>query len=100
MSDTPRICIHGSLRRQCETCELADRLEEVEADNLTLREALADILSCFERGEFVRDTSWDGGDDWAVRAMKPLATLVKAQKLVSALDTPPAEAYKTEEPGG
>lgn len=27
----PGVCIHGGLRRQCETCDLADRLEVAEA---------------------------------------------------------------------
>lgn len=34
MSDdtTARVCVHGGLRRQCEACDLADRLEVAEAE--------------------------------------------------------------------
>lgn len=40
MSDTPRpgICIHGSLRRSCETCDLAERLEACERERDEARE--------------------------------------------------------------
>lgn len=30
--DDPRVCHHGGLRRQCEACDLAERLEIVERD--------------------------------------------------------------------
>ena len=36
----PGICIHGGLRRRCETCDLADRLEVAESQLAALQEAL------------------------------------------------------------
>ena len=40
-----RICIHGGLRRQCEPCDLADRLEQAEADLASVRAQLAEVIS-------------------------------------------------------
>ena len=51
------VCIHGALRRQCETCDLAEQLEALEARCKALERAahLADLLwreaSKVERGD-------------------------------------------------
>ena len=40
MTDRPGICKHGGLRRCCETCDLADEVDRLTAENEWLREAL------------------------------------------------------------
>lgn len=37
VSDQKRVCLHGSLRRQCEPCDLAERLEAAEAEIARLK---------------------------------------------------------------
>ena len=42
MSDTPQVCKHGSLRRVCETCDLAEDVVRLERE---LAEARKDALA-------------------------------------------------------
>ena len=41
----PAICLHGSLRRQCEACDLADRLEAAESSLATLRTQISRLMA-------------------------------------------------------
>lgn len=41
---SPAVCVHGTLRRRCEACDLADRLTAVEQQRDALGTALREIL--------------------------------------------------------
>lgn len=60
------VCIHGSLRRSCETCDLAERLDQAERER---DEALGLLRECrpwVSRG--LMDHPAPTTDDWAVLA--------------------------------
>ena len=65
------ICIHGGLRRQCEPCDLANRLEQAEAEAATLRSALEQASRCvhaFARTSYLSDAMCVSNDlDLTVR---------------------------------
>lgn len=44
MLEDPRVCFHGGLRRACEICDLADRLETAEALLERFRETVRDNI--------------------------------------------------------
>ncbi len=51
------VCIHGALRRKCETCDLADRLDAAEARVKALEkvaEAAKKLLADLEIGDDAR----------------------------------------------
>ena len=46
MTDTPKLCKHGSLRRQCEICDLAEDVDRLQAENALLKAAVRDADEC------------------------------------------------------
>ena len=50
MTDTLKLCKHGSLRRHCEICDLAEDLDRLQAENALLKEALRDAALPEEPG--------------------------------------------------
>mgnify|MGYP003396252072 FL=1 len=51
MTDTPKICKHGSLRRHCEICDLAEDVDALQAELALLKEAVLDAEKIIPRSE-------------------------------------------------
>lgn len=66
----PAVCVHGSLRRSCEPCDLAERLEASEARIGDLHAALVFLLDDFglteeDMVDFVRQQALERDPDYA-----------------------------------
>lgn len=76
----PAICLHGSLRRSCEPCDLADRLEAAEA---ALRAQPHDHALClagflaFVRGADIPETLEQARVALVERALRAEADLAR-----------------------
>lgn len=46
-----------------------------------LIQAVGEVLDAFDQGVFVRSTCFDGRPDWAIKIVKPLASLAKLRQL-------------------
>ena len=48
MNERSGVCVHGAIRRQCETCEIADERDALRAELAMLRGNDASLLAKFD----------------------------------------------------
>lgn len=63
---------------------LLEQLDQVQAREKRLREALGDVLAMIDEGWLGRDTSRDHEPDWAVRQMPYVQRLADAKRVIAA----------------